>query len=53
MKTLLSNFYLEVSSLTGSKIYQERLDLLKKELGIVLKNKKDPPKPIGFRHPKI
>lgn len=50
---ILSSFYLEVSSLTGSKIYKERLDLLKKELGFVLKNDKNPPKPIGFRQPKI
>ncbi|WGK65671.1 AAA family ATPase [Croceiramulus getboli] len=50
---ILSNFYLEVSSLTGSEIYQDRLDELKLELAIVLKDKKDPPRPIGFRQPKI
>ncbi len=50
---ILSNFYLEVNSLTGSEIYNERLTLLKSELSNSMKNIKDPPKPIGYRQPKI
>ncbi len=50
---ILSNFYLEIDSLTGSEIYNERLILLKSELASSMKDKKDPPRPIGYRQPKI
>lgn len=49
----LANFYLEVNSFIGSAIYEERLEQLKNELSNEYMGKKDPPRPIGFRQPKI
>ena len=47
----LANFYLEVEALSGSSVYQNRLEELKSDLTGSFKGQADPPKPIGYRMP--
>ena len=47
----LANFYLEVEALSGSSVYQNRLEELKSDLTGSFKGQTDPPKPIGYRMP--
>ena len=49
----LANFYLEVESFTDSQLYSSRLKILKEELQTKFKGHEDPPKPIGYRMPKV